>query len=330
MNEYETIKHMSELFSQSPDQLNTVFSCDAELIRIGEAIWGLTIDEFTPEEDLFTMDDPCQLGANLATATLSDLLASGIEPRFYMHTVSLPTDIDPAFVTEFSNGIHHILEKACCMLIGGDFSTAPTWRYCGFAMGPSETTQPLSRIMPASPQTLWVTGDLGDLNSSAFVGATTPCIELRTIEARLIHQHASACIDTSSGFMDAIWLLHHLNPTMKIEINTKALPLAPSVRETAQQTGVIPEAALVGGAGEYELLFTTPSELDEAMEEIFSQKKITRIGRATPAEQAELILKHSPGQRVNVNEPPPCARSMVTRERYIEQVIQQATKLFHP
>ena len=80
MNEYELIRAMAGRFPRHPAQENEPFTCDAEIIRLGDELWGLTMDEFTPEEDRFTMEEPEILGANLANATLSDLYAAGAEP----------------------------------------------------------------------------------------------------------------------------------------------------------------------------------------------------------------------------------------------------------
>ena len=271
MNEYDLIRMVAAKFPRSPRQRNALFACDSEIVEIGGRLWGLTVDEFTPEEDLFTSENPELLGANLTTATLSDLLAVGAKPEFFMHVLSVSREADPAFVEGLCNGIKTVLDQADCFLCGGDIGIAETWRYCGFAMGRIMGENPLMHVLPKAPQRLWVTGQLGDANLAALTGRPTPRFELRLAEASLARRYGTACIDTSGGFFDAIWILHSQSAGMRLEIETDKIPLAPGLSETARASGFPKEAGLLGGAGEYELLFATPADLpDSAREEIAS------------------------------------------------------------
>ncbi|MHC5040042.1 MAG: thiamine-phosphate kinase, partial [Planctomycetota bacterium] len=260
MNEREIIRRLARGLPRSERQVNDLFDCDAEIVEIGGALWGLTLDEFTPGEDRFSSEDPGRLAANLATATLSDLLAAGCRPQFFMHAVALPPSVDPSFLEAFTTGLRAVLENANCAFLGGDTGSGPGWRYSGFAMGPVSKDRPLTRRIPKVAQHLWVTGQLGDANLAAFYGSPTPRFELRLAEAELARETATACIDTSSGFLDAVWFLSERNPGMRFRIDLEALPLAEGLEHFAKETGAPKEAALLGGAGEYELLFTTPAD----------------------------------------------------------------------
>ena len=345
MNEYDLIRVFAEEFMRSGRFRNELFMCDAELVWIGDQLWALTIDEFSPEEDLFTSDDPEALGANLATATLSDLLAAGADPQFFMHAVSLPKDVSAAFVTGLASGIKSVLEMADCALCGGDMGSAETWRFCGFAMGPVPDNRPLTHVLrgnkddpvsgtrlgqPPSLQTLWVTGELGDANLAVIEGEATPRFELRLEEAELIRRYGTACIDTSGGFMDAVWLLHTLNPGIHIEIDLEAVPLAAGIAEFAERSGVPGEAALLGGAGEYELLFTVPVTLAESTQSELACAAATRVGTVRPdAEPGVYICRD--GKPVSVmTVPPPCPREAATVADHTRDVMHMALKLFDP
>lgn len=328
MNEYDTIRAIAAQFRRSPDQLNGLFECDAELVRIRGETWGLTMDDFSPDEDLFTSESPVLLGANLAVATLSDLFAAGVEPRFFMHAVSVPRERDATFVRELADGIRGVLDKAGCFLCGGDFGTAPAWRYCGFAMGPVASAQPLTHRIPNEPQTLWVTGTLGDANLAAFQKGPTPSFELRQVEAQRIRQYGTACMDTSGGLMDAVWILHELNPTMSFKIHADKIPLAPGLRAFAKATGIPAAAALLGGAGEYELLFTTPRDLSAASRAELRDLGMTDIG--------ELTLSGTPGVHIHrdgrtlgtMTVPPPCPRAASDVDEHAQAVVKMAVELF--
>ncbi len=327
MHEYDIIKTMAERFPRSPKQRNELFTCDAELIEIGGRLWGLTIDEFTPEEDLFSSEDPERLGANLATATLSDLLAAGVEPAFFMHAVCLPKQSGRAFVDGLSRGIASVLEAAGCFLCGGDLGTADTWRFCGFAMGPVADGKPLTRQIPAKSQILWVTGELGDANLAAFQGMPTPRFELRLEEAKFARRFGTAAIDTSGGFLDAVWLLHTINPELRFEIDVERLPLTRAMSKTTDLAGIPPEAALLGGAGEYELLFTTPATLAPSARSELEHAGLTPIGVCDVAREPGIVIRRG-GHIVNtMSEPLPCPREAATVDEYVQNVIRAARKL---
>jgi len=327
MNERDLILALAGKFPQSRLQRNEPFTCDAELVEIGDQLWGLTLDEFTPEEDLFASDDPEALGANLATATLSDLLAAGVTPTFFMHAMSLPRQADAGFVAALTDGIRSVLGQAACSLCGGDLGTADTWRFTGFAMGPVSDNGPLTRILPTQAQTLWVTGQLGDANLAALNGSPTPRFELRLAEAELIRRYATACIDTSGGFMEALWALHTVSPGIRLTIDCDVLPLASGVVDLDRASGVPAEAALLGGAGEYELLFATPDDLTEpARSELTSVA--TPVGAARPDVDPGVIICRSGQHVAAMSAPPPCPREAASVAEHVEDVMKMAPELF--
>ena len=327
MNERDLILALAGKFPRSRLQRNEPFTCDAEVVEIGGQLWGLTLDEFSPEEDLFTSDDPEALGANLATATLSDLLAAGAAPTFFMHAISVPRQADAAFLVGLVDGIRTVLDQAACSLCGGDVGTAGTWRFTGSAMGPIRGASPLMRILPKQDQTLWVTGQLGDANLAALRGSPTPRFELRLAEAELIRRYATACIDTSGGFMEAVWSLHTVSPGIRLAIDCDALPLAPGALDLERASGIPAGAALLGGAGEYELLFATPDGLAESVRSELASVA-TPAGTARPDAEAGVVVRRSDQSVVSMLTPPPCPREATNVAEHVEDVMRMARVLF--
>lgn len=327
MREEEIIHALVDRFPRHADQLGAAFECDAEIVRVGDDLWALTLDEFSPEEDRFTAADPRALGANLATATLSDLLAAGAAPAWFMSAIAFPRTCDEAFVTGLSCGISEVLDAVGCALCGGDVSTAESWRFSGFAMGRVIGNRPLTHLLPHEAQTLWISGPLGDANIAVLTGQPTPRFELRLAAARLIRAYGSACIDTSSGFLDALWLLHSLNPALRFTIDLARVPLAPGVRDAADALGFPPEAALLGGAGEYELLFTIPATVDEAAVAELSATGAVAIGEVAPCAIPGVHLCREGLSVGEMTQSPPCPRGVSNLDEYIRQVMQMAREL---
>lgn len=330
MTEYELIKNIASKFRRSEFQRNGLFESDAEIVEIGGKLWGLTMDEFSPEEDLFSSDDPYTLGSNLVTATISDLLSSGVSPQFFMHAVSLPETCDFGFINAFTDGMKYVLDKAGCSLCGGDVGRSDIWRYCGFAMGPVISERPISRILPAKSQIVWITGTLGDANLAAFRKSRTPQFELRLPEASFIGKYASGCIDTSGGFLDAICVLGELNPGMRFEIHTDKLPYCAELANFSKIKNIPIETGLAGGAGEYELLFLTDVELPaSAMEEI-KNMQISQVGTARPDKDNDtgIYLSKPNSLSIKLEKSLPSPRNYRNLDEYINEVLIFSNKLF--
>lgn len=319
---------MARSFVRSDRQRNALFECDSEIILIGEALWGLSMDEFSPEEDLFTCENPVRLGNNLAIATLSDLLAAGAEPQFFMQSVSLPKGVEADFVDGLMAGVRSVLNRLDCALCGGDVGTADPWRFCGFGMGPVRSIRPLTHRLSDPPHTLWITGTLGDANLAALQNAPTPAFELRNSEAGVIRSHASACVDTSGGFLDALWLLHKQNPTLRFDIRLDDVPMAADVLKAAKSMGFPAESALLGGAGEYELLFAVPQTADSKFRENALADSFTCIGATRKDADAGIRLCRPGGPPIKMDEAPPCPRSAATIKEHVHEVMAMANHLF--
>lgn len=286
MNEYALIR---KLFgSDVPD----LFGSDAQFFDVAGERWGVTCDAFSPEEDCFTLENPRRLGANLVVATLSDLYASGCRPAFFEQAVTFPRDATAAWLADFAGGVRGALAEADCRLLGGDTGQGVALAYTGIALGPQ--VQKISRHFPVARQDLYVTGHLGALNAAAFTGSPTPALVRRPTPST-----ATSCIDTSSGFMDAVWQLHELNPRHAIRV---ARPPVENV------------AYLFGGAGEYELLFTAPPGAPVPAGAV-------RVGEVVP-DAAGVTLDGHP-----VMEPPPDPRSFTGRADYVAAILEQVKGL---
>ena len=314
MHELDAIRRMCCHAPRSPRQKNTLFTCDAELVELETGLYGLSLDDFSPEEDRLPSTDPEALGENLAVAVIADVLAAGCIPEFYMHAVIAPVN-DNAFCEHLARGVQSVLAGNNCFLLGGDYGRARSpgeWRYTGFAMGKAGKRGALTRVLPPEPQTLWMTGTAGDGNAHALQG-TMPCFEPRFAEARIVRDKATACMDTSGGLVESLLTLALCNPGHRLDILADAVPFDPAALRAASGAGIPHAAFAFAGAGEYELLFTLP--------EGETVSCATRIGTAAPAEHT------TPGAYWNGNKLPdrlPDARSFADLQAYIRHVLEVA------
>lgn len=311
MTEIETILGIRKLFPVSSQQKNTVLACDAELFLLGDSLYGISMDDFSYAEDYFNDTDLTLLGHNLAVATISDILAAGCAPQMFLHSIVEPHMHrgEGGFALGISHGVRAVLEECGCSLLGGDMGSNSVWRYTGVVMGQCLSPQGLTRIVPPRKQTLWMTGTVGDGNLCAFNPEASTRFELRLEESRAMQGVATACIDTSGGFMESLALLAQVNPGHSFHARAGLLPFDPQVLAAAQAHGLPVEGFAFGGAGEYELLFTT----DEGV----------LVDYATPV--GTVVPSASPGVFWN-NKPLPCAlpdaRMYPHKDDYIREVLK--------
>jgi thiamine-monophosphate kinase len=319
MTEQSIITAIASRFPRSPNQRHQPFECDAEVVARHDGYDLFTIDEFSQDEDQFTTENPARLGANLATATLSDIIAAGGTPTYFMHAICLPPNTLDDFAHALATGIASALDHADCHLLGGDLGQAPTWRFTGWAMGTSQ--RPLTRILPREHTDLWISGPLGGANAAIAAHTPTPRFESRLPFADILQAHATTCIDTSSGLWDALWTLQQLNPEHQIQLTLADVPLAASAIATCNHANLPKAAALIGAAGEYELLFAAPPQAETAVRATGA----TRIGHASPAHPAGFLVQTPHGP---IPAPPcPDPRSFADRTTYLTHVFEAAHTL---
>ncbi len=312
MREIDCINSFINNYRRSSEQKNKPFESDAEIVDINGQLYGFTIDEFSNEEDLFDDNDLFRLGKNLVIATISDLLASCCVPMFYMHSIVVPKN-DPDFATGISIGIQDALTRCGCFLIGGDMGQSENWRYTGVALGIFIDNKPITRIIPTKEQNLWITGTLGDANLSALTGISTPEFELRINEAEIIQKVANSCIDTSGGFMESLWTLRMLNPKLSFHVYPTSIPFDKKVLYFCKESSIPKAAFLFGGAGEYELLFATDTNIEIS--------NATKIGFVKPSANSQIYWGNK-----EIKSPPPDAREFESKELYIQNIIESVNQ----
>lgn len=310
MHEGELIRKLAATFRRSPNQHNALFTCDAEIVSLGDRLWGITTDAFSPEEDGFGDANPELIGRNIAVSTLSDLLAAGCLPQFYLHCLDVPPEA-AAFACRLSQGVAEILDASGAFMLGGDLGCAKTWRCAATALGPVSGSQPLTRFLPARELAIFVTGFLGDANAAALQNLDPPEFELRLAPAEAIRNSAASCIDTSDGLLSAVWQWHELNPGLRFNLDPATIPYAPEVRAAAQRFQLPLAAFLLGGAGEYELLYAADpdSQVPGA----------TRIGTVTPDASGGVQM----GRGFTLRNPPPDPRAYGDRQAYLAAILSQ-------
>ncbi len=265
MKEKDVIVALAGQFAGSARQHNECFTSDAEILELDGRLLAVTVDDYSAE-DRMSGDDPAQLGWNLITATVSDLLAVGATPRFALNSFVASPAMDEAYLRALASGMQQALTACGAHMAGGDIGTGADWRFTGVALGEFRSGQaPMSRRTACEAGAVVATGAFGDANLFAAAGllagmsVAAPRFEVRLAESAVLTAPA-ACMDTSDGLVNALETMCDLDPALRIELDLAAVSLAPGVTAAAGAMHIPPETFLMGSAGEYELVALVPNE----------------------------------------------------------------------
>ncbi len=299
--EKEIINRILDKLPRSADQLNQFFESDAEIIKYGSGHLLFTVDEFS-SEDLFRDNDPYVLGWNLATGTLSDILASGGDPLYYAHSLSVDQNKwNESYLDSFAGAIADVMKLAGAKFIGGDTGTSEKWHYTGIAFGSAQN--PLMRVGATPGDIFYSTGKIGAGNLEAglkyysdkssmldkLAKSYKTVLNFRMGESKLLREYASCCIDTSDGFLNALITISEINHSGFVINN---LPFLSEGLIACKLLSKSKLCLFAGECGEYELLFTIRKQDELSFLAAAKEKKYSfhRLGEVTEDETRWVIL----------------------------------------
>ncbi len=355
MDEFNFIKKLVEGIARSPDQLNKPFESDSEIIKLGNRNWAFTIDEFSEDEDFFSSGDPFLLGWNLVIATISDLLAVGATPAFFLQVIGVPESMpqkgtaggkrsskgtkimdndrsDPGdFCDGLMKGVSAALKHNNSFLIGGDVSKSSGWRYVGNAIG-SFDNQPILRTTEKESLCLYVTGEFGAGNLPALDRNYQVRLNSRIKEMESMRDHLALAMDTSDGLRNTLLTISRVNPRHALVADIDSAPIQPDVKAFCLKNRIPPEGFLFGSAGEYELLVGVEESNRAGFESAIS-RKATFIGKMTMENGLSPGLYwNKKGVKNDIADFPLSIdpRDGTSREKYVREIVSTVKRLFYP
>ena len=255
---------------------------------------------------------PRLLGHKALAVNLSDLAACGAKPKAFMLALSLP-QVDPSWLSEFSQGLWALADAHDIDLIGGDTTRGPL-NICITVLGEVPTAQALLRSGAQVGDDIYVSGNLGDARlalevfrgsvqvpSDVFASARlrmeqpTPRVALGLALRGIAH----AAADISDGLLgDLGHILKASGVGAEIETPQVVSSLAClNAKEFHNQLDSASQLALtLSGGDDYELVFTAASHQRDAVAaaSLASQTTVTRIGSITAS--SALVLQSADGQ----------------------------------
>ena len=289
-SEQSLIETLSRIHGTRP------FGADAEVVPFERTNLLVSTDSFSEREDFLSGLEPEAMGRVMAYGAIADILACGVKPDFLVQAWNIDDSHDERFYERVAHGVQHVVSHYGAKVIGGDIGSAKEWCWTATVFASCKT--PVRRV--ASQRVdfdLYATGPFGAANVAAFLGRSVPEPALRDP----VPGNALFATDTSGGLFDALENFRRVNPGVWLELDAERAVLPEVARSLPP--GVEKGWALIGGVGEYELLFAVPTGMTVA--------DAVKIGRGGFAAQGECDFRIMYGGKIGrMSTPPPDYRAI--------------------
>jgi len=237
----------------------------------------------------FSFMDPYFVGKKALYSNISDILAMGARPEFYLVTTGIPPDVSPQDMSRLYRGMDTAAREFGMTLLGGDTVSSGTDFFIDISvMGRLAGKKYFGRDRARAGDLIAVTGKLGQaamglriLQGKGPVRGNKACIDrflspkppFAVWKALLKHDITDAMMDISDGLlMDLGRMMTESKKQARIDLDR--VPMPRSVRYRGLE-----RLALSGGE-DYQLLFTFPEEKMPAVRELSEKNAgITVMGR---------------------------------------------------
>jgi thiamine-monophosphate kinase len=300
---------------------------DAALLPPDQGLGHIvTTDMLVAGRHFFANDRPRDIAYKALAVNVSDMVAKGGRPRFYLLSIALPENTTLHWLEEFSQGLVVSQKIFDCQLVGGDTvsTTGPlTINITLTGHGASEKGPPMVLRSGANEgDIVFVSGTIGDAalgllerqDDERFAIAKldtqsmshfrqsylrpSPDIAL----APMIARYASAAMDISDGLMgDFAKLCAASNVGGQLYLGD--LPLSEPTRRLLKRSPALIQTVL-GGGDDYQVLATIPSPVaDRFIEQVSKQTviQVRSIGLITERECGVMVL-NTDGNPLKIDE----------------------------
>lgn len=271
LGERAIIDRLARLLSPPREKFPLGFDDDVAAYTISPANWlVLKTDTLVGSTDVPPGMNLEQAARKAIVATVSDFAAKGVRPIGLMISLALPSSTKPSMVSELAKGISKGSKEYHCNVIGGDTSESKDLLIDCIAFGFASRGKILRRDGAKPEDVIAVTGEFGRSSAGLRILMSKRTTLVKKHQ-RLVHSvlHPVAKLETglklasSNGVNSSIdssdglaWSLHEISRLSRVRMILHRIPVAPEVRDYADQAGLDPEELALYGGEEYELVLT--------------------------------------------------------------------------
>lgn len=248
----------------------------------------LSIDTALVGVHFFNDMDPSDIAYRSVSISLSDILACGAEPSWFILSLTLE-QTSKEWLRKFRSGLEDISSEFCIPLIGGDITKGPL-SITVQAGGYSSSSEIIKRSAANNEDLIFVTGSIGKSfqslsNYKKGEGETSSYIRpsLRKGVALKLNGLASSAIDISDG------LFQDLNQICKLSKKGAEVYLENVPHPFKGEF----DLSLLNKGDDYEICFTAPSECKAELKKISEEEnvRISEIGKITDSKEVRFFNK---------------------------------------
>ncbi len=265
---------------------------DAALLRIkaGEDL-AVTTDAFV-EGVHFRLDQQSarNAGRRALVASLSDLAAMGARPLAFTLALALPAASEVRVLLEIVRGLLDIAHSEACPLVGGNVTRARELSLTLTAQGALPRGRALRRDAGRVGDRVLLTGATGRSALERARGRVRSVPEPRLAAGRALLRlpTVGACLDISDGLLADLGHICRASG-LGAQIQKSALPSPRGFAAACRRHGLDPDALLLGGGEDFELLFTLRAGAPSVR--ALSRRLgvvVSEIGRLQPGAEVEV------------------------------------------
>ena len=264
-------------------------------------------------KSLFSATD---LARRSVAVSVSDIGAMGGIPKFFLASMGFSSQEDEAFLEELMDGFESGAKEFGLELIGGNLSSSNKIFIDITVLGEVEPKLIVRRNGAKPGDFLYVSGSVGD---SALGQKLLVTSKISESDEYLIMRHkrpqprldlgrelarkrlASSMIDISDGLLldlERISIKQGLGATIYLD----RIPLSSNYKKRISDFSKDLYSIAISGGEDYELLFSSSKENEEAIQELsrIQKIKITKIGHIT--EQPSIHLLNKDGEEISYDD----------------------------
>jgi thiamine-monophosphate kinase len=308
-SEFELIDQIRARIGRRGDRVLRGAGDDAAVTR-GDGVAVTSIDAFVEGVHFrLATTSLTDLGHKCLAASLSDLAAMGAAPGEAYFAFGMPAHLEPREALELIDGAEALAARTGVTICGGDITRSQELFVAVTVVGHAAADASLASRDGARPgDAVGVTGALGGAGAGLLLlerklGGLDPAIGESLLERQLRPQPrltagralaragVSAMADVSDGIASDCARIAEASG-VALEVKLEALPIDEGVAEVAAAAGIEPIEIAAGAGEDYELLFTAPAPVRDAIEAAASEAgvPVTWIGTVGPGDGEVRLL----------------------------------------